>query len=125
MAKSKKSIIGNSYVAPYAGNYFDLRWYERDFCGYFDHLRYQEMIKNRTYYFSRKKVVNFDIINHECRGDELDSSYKKYKAITKDGFKNFPENEKKDTIVGIVRNIKRDDLWLKRDLMIEYFKKNF
>ena len=31
MAKSKKSIIGNSYAVPYAENYSDLCWYKRDF----------------------------------------------------------------------------------------------
>ena len=55
MAKSKKSIIGNSYVVPYAGNYFDLRWYERDFCEYFNHLKYQEMIKKSYLLFFKKK----------------------------------------------------------------------
>ena len=83
------------------------------------------MIKNPTYLFSSKKVVNFDIINHEYRGDKLEGSYKEYETIKKVDFKNFPENEKKDTTAGIVKNIKRDDLWLKRDLMIEYFFKKF
>ena len=83
MAESKKSIIGKSYVVPYAGNYFDLRWYKRGFGGYFDHLKYQEMIKNPTYYLSRKKVVNFDIINHKCRSDKLEGSYKELKRLLK------------------------------------------
>ena len=99
MAESKKSIIVNSYVVPYAENYFDLRWYKRDFFGYFNHCKYQEMIKNPSYYFSRKKVVNFDINNHECRGDKLERSYKEYKTIEKDDFKNFPENKKKTLLL--------------------------
>ena len=28
------------------------------------------------YHFRNKKVVNFDIIHHECRGDPLQKSYK-------------------------------------------------
>ena len=55
-----------------------------------------------------------------------------YKAVTRNKkplkktiLKNFLKTKKKDIITGIVRNIKRDDLWLKRDLIIEYFKKNF
>ena len=55
-----------------------------------------------------------------------------YKAVTRNKkplkktiLKNFLKTKKKDTITGIVRNIKRDDLWLKRDLIIECFKKNF
>ena len=99
MTESKKPIIGNSYVVPYPGNYFDLRWYERDFFGYFNHLKYQEMIKNPTNYFSRKKVVNFDVINHECCGDKLEDSYKEYKTIKKDEFRNFPEKGKKTLLL--------------------------
>ena len=57
------------------------------------------MIQNPTDYFSRKKVVNFDIINHEYRGDKLQGSYKEYQTIKKDDFKKFPENEKKKTLL--------------------------
>ena len=37
----------------------------------YDYLKYQEMAEDFDYYFKNKKVVNFDIINHECRGDRL------------------------------------------------------
>ena len=57
MAESKKSIIGNSYVVPYAGNYFDLCWYEIDFCGYFNHLKYQEMTKILLIIFQEKGLL--------------------------------------------------------------------
>ena len=41
---------------------------------YYDHLRYQEMAKDNDYYFKNKKVVNFDIINYECRVDRLEKN---------------------------------------------------
>ena len=37
----------------------------------YDYLKYQKMAEDFDYYFKNKKVVNFDIINHECRGDRL------------------------------------------------------
>ena len=53
------------------------------------------MIKNPTYYFSRKWLANLDKINHECHGEKLEGSCKECKTINKDDFKNIPEKEKK------------------------------
>ena len=75
-------------------------------------------------YFHGKKVINFDIIHHECRWDKLSNSYKHYKTVKAKDLKNYPDKDKKETS-GVFRNVKRDDLWVQRDLMVEYFKKNF
>ena len=125
MAESSKNIIDSTYLVPYAENYHNLPWYERDFIRYIDHLKYQRMLEGPTSYFYRKKVVNFDMINHECRGEPLEGSYKDYKTVKNSDFENFPKNEKKKVLSGIFRKVNRDNLWIKRDLMIEYFKKNF
>ena len=76
----KKEYLGNKYVPEYAGNYFSKPWYERDLMGYFDYLDYQEMSNQPTKYFEQKKVINFDIIHHESRGDPLQGSYKGYQT---------------------------------------------
>ena len=64
-------FVGSSYVPKYQKNYFDLPWYKRDLMTYYNHLKYQEMGEDFDYYFENKKVVSFDIINHECCGDRL------------------------------------------------------
>ena len=51
----KKQILGNKYVPEYARDYFSKPWYERDLMGYFDHLAYQEMSKQPTEYFKKKR----------------------------------------------------------------------
>lgn len=122
---SKGTIVGNSYVPPYAGDYNKLQWYEKDLMTYFDYINYNEMADILTKYFRDKRVVNFDIIYHECRGDKLDKSYKHYKTINQKELKKYPENEKNKVLSEGFRSIKRDDLWIQRDLMLEYFKKNF
>ena len=68
---------------------------ERDFCSYFDQLKYEETLKNPDNYFRNVKVINFDIINHECRGNPLEKDLKEHFAIqnkdskiSKDGQKN-------------------------------------
>ena len=50
----------------------------------YDYLKYQEMAEDFDYYFRSKKIVNFDIINHECRGDRLKkTTYKEHNAVEK------------------------------------------
>ena len=120
---SKRTIIGNSYVQIFAMDYHKLPWYERDLMAYFDHLDYKEMSDNPTKYFHDKKVINFDIIHHECRGDKLSNSYKHYKTVKANDLKNYPDKDKKETLSGVFRNVNRDDLWVQRDLMLDYFKK--
>ena len=39
------------------------------------------MLEDPTSYFYRKKVVNFDMINHECLGEPLEGSYKDCKTV--------------------------------------------
>ena len=73
---TKKTVVGSKYVSEYGGDYFDRPWYEKDLMGYFNYCEYTDMSKNPTKYFEEKKVVNFDIIHHECRGDSLQGSYK-------------------------------------------------
>lgn len=62
---------------------------------YFDHLDYAGMAKNPTQYFENKKVMNFDIIHHECRGDPLNGSYKDYQTVKSKDLKIYPNIKKR------------------------------
>ena len=72
-----------------------------------------------------KKVINFDIIHYECRGDSLKKCYQEHKPVTKSDLNEYPEDEKTKIVSSVIRNIKRDDLWVQRNLMIEHSKKKF
>lgn len=61
---------------------------------YFDFCDYREMTEDPTKHFEQKQVVNFDITQHECRGDPLQSSYKDYKTISVKDIKKYPNCEK-------------------------------
>ena len=50
-----------------------------------------QLADDPNHYLNNIKVVNFDIINHECQGTPLQKSYKDYKTIEKDDFKGYPE----------------------------------
>ena len=45
--------------------------------GHFDYLDYADMSRDPTKYFE-KKVINFDIIHHECQGYPLKGIYEGY-----------------------------------------------
>lgn len=109
---NNKEFLGNKYVSEYAGNFFSKPWYERDLMGYFDYFDYQDMSKQPIKYFEKKRVINFDIIHHESRGNKLEGSYEGYQTVKKKDLENYPTPEKKRTVSALVRNIKRDDLYI-------------
>ena len=91
---------------------------------YIDHLKYKDMSDNPDSYFKNVQVVNFDIIHQECRGDKLKGTYKDYRTIKSEHLANYPKEEAKTVLSATFCN-KRDDLWVKRDLIIKHFKENF
>lgn len=56
------------------------------------------MAKNPTDYFKNKKIINFDIIHHESRGDPLAGSYKDHQSIKNTDLRQYPLTEKKSNI---------------------------
>ena len=51
-------------------------------------------------------------------------NYKDYKTIKNEDLKRYTKGEAQ-FILSVAFRIKRDDLWVKRDLMIKHFKENF
>ena len=88
-------LLGPSYVPPYQVGYDKLPWYERDLMTYIDHLKYREIADDSDYYFKNKKVINFNMILYQCRGDPLKKSIKEYKTVYNNDLRNYPKNEKK------------------------------
>ena len=79
-------IFASKCVPKYQKNHQDLKWFERDFMTYIDHLKYQECVINLDSYFDMTKVVNFDKINNRCRGDCLIKPIKEHQTICKNDF---------------------------------------
>ena len=77
---------------------------ERDFFSYLDQLKYEETVKNADNYFRSVKVINFDLIHHECRGDPLEKDTKEYFAIQNKDFTKYPKTDRKTVIGGALRN---------------------
>ena len=70
-------FLGEKYAPEYSENYFSLLWYERDLITYFNHLKYKEMTDDPNFYFKNKKVIHFDMIHHQYKGDPRKKKQKK------------------------------------------------
>ena len=92
-------IVANKYVPTYQ-DYYKLPWYEREMMPYTDYLKFKDV-----------RVVDFDIINNECRDDTLADTYEVYKMLKNEHLTNFPKEKAKRFLLAAFRN-KRDDLWV-------------
>ena len=53
---------------------------------YIDDLKYDRFVNDMN---SREKVINFDIIHHQCRVDKLQNPQQYYEMISKNDFANY------------------------------------
>ena len=82
---------------------------------YISWLDYKDMAYNPDDYLKNVKIANFDIINHECRGYPLQGTYKGYKTLEKNYFKNFSKDDEKKIYISATFRTGREDLWVRLD----------
>ena len=56
---------------------------------YIDDLKYDRFVNYVNSHFSSAKVINFNIIHHQCRGDKLENLQQYYETICNKGFENY------------------------------------
>lgn len=49
-------------------------------------------MKTLTLTLQMQKIITFDIIQHECRGDKLNNPREYYKTIKNEDFKNYEDD---------------------------------
>ena len=86
-------------------------------------MTYDEIIKDFDYHFKNCYVINFDLIHHKCRGDELNFSRKFYETIFYNKVKeNLIKEDQKKFISSAIKS-EREDVNLEKKLIIEHFKR--
>ena len=110
--------VSNGYVPKYT----PIK--DRDFLSYLDDLKFEKFMENPDQSFRNTKIVNFDIIHHECRGDKLNNSYEHYQTVFKDNFKNYIKRDKKTVLSSALRNQNKlqQSIYFEKDLVISHFK---
>ena len=83
--------------------------------------KYEKIKNDKKNYFNEAKVINFDIINHECRGDPLEYSIKHYQTIYEE---NLQRSRKEDIneFIGEAIKSRREDLHVDKEVSNEHFK---
>lgn len=112
--------FAGSYVPKYHEDYFKLPWYERDMMTYIDWSKYMDMADNPDFYMKNKEVINFDMIHHKYHGYKLKGTINSYKTIKDEDFKNYPKDKKNMFCLQLFSS-NMDDLWVKRNSMIQHF----
>ena len=84
--------------------------------------KYNKINENKEEYFENAKIVNFDIINHECRGDPLQKSVEYYETIKKDDLKYVKKNDEEQFIAAAIKS-RRNDVNIARDVITEHFER--
>ena len=110
----EKKLI-NEYI-PTKGK-TEFKWYEHYLLmPYIDDLKYNEFIENTDEHFQKAKIINFDITQHECNGDELEYSKKFYQTIENKDFKDYDNNVKEEALTSAIKS-ERKDIFIDRALI--------
>ena len=82
---------------------------------------YERINNDKKKYFNEAKIINFDIINHECLGTPLKNTIKYYETISKKNLQRAKEKDREDFVSEAIRS-KREDLFIDKDVLNEHFK---
>ena len=110
----------NKYIPPYV-EYLSLPWYEKDgLMSYIEALKCEQFKNDPQGHFERAKVINFDMIHAQARGESVDK-------VKEEPFKTVREKDiqgytNRDSIVSSAIRTRRKDLYLEKKL-VKHFKK--
>ena len=120
MDKSKNVIYTNNFV-PYRPRLYT--YDEKDIHIRFLEERYKRIVSDPDDYFTKVMFTNFDLINHECRGDELEHDRQYYETLFKKDIDSELMNKlHKDLFVSAAQRSERQDVRFEKDLQQDHFK---
>ena len=88
---------------------------------YIDDLKHEHFIEDMELHFSRVKITDFDIINHQGCSDPLQSSLQYYETIFNSGFKSY-ENRTHNQMMSSAIKATLDDIDFKSNLLKSHIK---
>ena len=85
----------NNYIPEYVPE--DLPWYKKDgLMTYIDQVKCQDFLRDPDGHFKNTKVINFDIIQRQGRGEKLpEDLLKKYQTVEEIKQKSTPKSNKR------------------------------
>ena len=99
IVRQKKTMnFSNNYIPKYTPPE------ERDFLSYLDDIKYEKFMENPYQFFKKTKIINFDIIHHQCRGDKLEKPESCYQAVFEENSKKHKKQDKNFLTSSALRN---------------------
>ena len=111
---TEENILVNNYIPYYPDN-------EDNLHEILLRHEYERINKDKKNYFKKVKMINFDIIYHETRGDPLKNSVEYYETIKKKDLKHAKEEDRDDFISEGIRS-NRKDIHIEKDIINEHFQ---
>ena len=90
---------------------------------YLDDWKFEETMRDSDNYFKNVKVINFDIITYECRGEPLEKDTREHFGIQNNDFVFYKKTDKKQVIGTALRNQNQTKqlIFVKKETVMNYF----
>ena len=85
-------------------------------------MKYDEILNDFDGHFKNCYVTNFDLINHECRGDKLNYSKKFYETVFENELKNNLNSEDRYNFCSSGIKSGRKDLFFEKKVYENHFR---
>ena len=94
---------------------------EQDFFSYYDDLKYEKFMQDPDNSLKKTKIINFDLIHNQCRGDKLDNSQQYYQTVFEENLATYKKQDKQKFVGSALRNQKEVDILVERKIVSEHF----
>ena len=123
MNQQQHVITTNTYILKKKTQKKKYEWYEYELMTYINNLKFDNFIINMDYHFSRVKIKNFNIVNHQFRCDKLQNPQQYLETIYDKDFLNY-ENHVRDQAISSAIKSERDDIHSKNDFLKRHIKRD-
>ena len=86
-------------------------------------MKYNDIVKDFDFHFENCYITNFELIQHECRGDKLQFSRKFYETIFYDSVKKNLDEINQEKFLSSAIKSERSNVNIEKKLIIEHFKR--
>ena len=103
----------NTYIPKFVPK--DLPWYERNgLMIWYDQGQCEDFLRDADKHFREAKIINFDIIQRECRGEEVPKDLLQYYQTVRDkSVSEYPASDQ-DKIVSSAFRTDRKDIFFEQ-----------
>ena len=87
-------------------------------------MAFNEIVNDPDYHFENSYITNFDLIHHQCRGDELSYSRKHYETISNKKIKEeIVFEDVRNRFVSSAIRSERKDVIIEKQIFKEHFNR--